>query len=129
MFKKILLGCFGFVLLSCYEVKRDCKDYKTGTFKFDYLENGLKKTARFKRTDSLSIDYIEGKPDTSSVRWINDCEFILKKTHPTTMQEQKAIHMKILSTTDSSYIFEFKYALPSSNAPNQPIKGVAVKIN
>ena len=30
----------------------------------------------------MEIDYFQGKVDTSSVRWINDCEYIVKKRNP-----------------------------------------------
>jgi len=95
------------LLTSCYNVERNCKDFKTGEFQFEYEVNGIKKTSRFVRNDTLEIDTFEGKTDTSKVRWINDCEYILEKLHPKNMAEKQAIHMKILSTTGNSYTFEF----------------------
>jgi hypothetical protein len=62
------------------------------------------------------------------VRWINDCEFILKKINPRSMSEQDAIHMKILSTSDSSYTFEYKLAVKKLNREVRVEKGVAKKI-
>jgi len=124
---------FGFLALmlcfSCYEVERNCSDFRTGTFEFTYVENGKEKTARFTRTDNYSIDYFDGKIDSSTVRWINDCEFILKKLHPTTNLEKKPIHMKILSTSKDSYIFEYKYAVNDLNRENRTERGVAKKID
>lgn len=95
------------LLTSCYNVERNCKDFKTGEFQFEYEVNGVKKTSHFVRNDTLEIDTFEGKTDTSKVRWINDCEYILEKMNPKNMAEKQAIHMKILSTTDNSYTFEF----------------------
>lgn len=95
------------LLTSCYNVERNCKDFKSGEFQFEYEVNGVKKTSHFVRNDTLEIDTFEGKTDTSKVRWINDCEYILEKLHPKNMAEKQAIHMKILSTTGNSYTFEF----------------------
>lgn len=95
------------VFVSCYNVERNCADFKTGEFKFDYVVDGVQKTTTFVRTGDIEIDYYEGKVDTSSIRWINDCEYIVQKLHPKNMEEKKAIAMKIVSTTKDSYIFEF----------------------
>jgi hypothetical protein len=82
------------------------------------------------RTETLNIDYYEGIVDSSSVRWINDCEFILKKLNPKSNAEKDAIHMKILTTNGtSSYTFEYKLAIKKPNKPQRVEKGVAYKIN
>ena len=117
------------LLTSCYTVERECSDFKTGTFEFNYIINGIEKTGRFVRTEALNIDYYEGKVDSSSVRWINDCEFILKKLNPKSISEKDAIHMKILSTTSNSYAFEYKLAVQKANKPLHVEKGVAKKID
>lgn len=117
------------LLTGCYSVERNCNDFKTGEFEFNYTIDGVEKTGRFIRTDTLNIDYYEGNVDTSSVRWINDCEFILKKLHPKTNSEKDAIHMKILSTTSDAYVFEYKLAVKKPNRPIVIEKGVAKKIN
>ncbi|REE25775.1 hypothetical protein DFQ09_102366 [Winogradskyella pacifica] len=116
------------LLTSCYSIERDCTDFKTGTFEFTYNLDGIEHTSRFMRTEDFNIDYHEEKADSSSIRWINDCEFILKKLHPTTNSEKEAIHMKILSTTDDSYTFEYKLAVKRPNRPSRVEKGVAIKI-
>lgn len=92
---------------SCYQQERDCAAFKTGKFKFEYDIDGEKNVTLFERNDSIEIEIYEGKTDTSSIRWINDCEYILKKINPKNMQEEKAIHMKILTTKENSYNFEF----------------------
>ena len=107
MSKKIILLLPLLLLMSCYDVESNCKDFKIGKFKFDYTINGIKKTTFFERKDSIEIETYEGKTDTSSIRWVNDCEYILKKIHPKNMAEEKAIDMKILTTTKKSYTFEF----------------------
>jgi hypothetical protein len=105
--KKILFFVPLLILTSCYDVERNCKDFKTGKFQFDYIVNGVKKTTIFERTETLQIETYEGKTDTATVRWVNDCEFVLQKLHPKNMQEKKAISMRIVSTTKNSYTFEF----------------------
>lgn len=106
--KKIaLLGILALTATSCYNIKRNCADFKTGKFEFEYEIEGVKKKSSFVRTDSIEIDSYEGKTDTSSVRWINDCEFVIEKLRPKNMAEKQAVHMKILSTTKDSYTFEF----------------------
>jgi hypothetical protein len=105
--KKIVLFIFLLPLVSCYDADRNCKDFKTGKFKFEYEVNGVKKTTFFERNDSIEIETFEGKTDTASIRWVNDCEYILQKLHPKNMAEEKAIGMKILTTSKNSYTFEF----------------------
>lgn len=105
--KKLLLLPLLVLLVSCYSNERNCKDFKNGKFKFDYEIDGQKKTTLFERTDSLEIETFEGKTDTSTVRWVSDCEYILQKVHPKNMQEEKAVQMKILTTKENTYTFEF----------------------
>ncbi|MFV8393665.1 DNA topoisomerase IV [Flavobacterium sp. LB2P6] len=105
--KKIIFLLPILLLISCYDAERNCKDFKTGKFKFEYEVDGVKKTALFERNDSIEIETFEGKTDTASIRWVNDCEYILLKLHPINMAEEKAIGMKILTTTKNSYTFEF----------------------
>lgn len=106
--KKLLILPIVFLFVSCFESpQRECKDFKTGKFQFDYEVDGVKKTTTFVRTETQEIDFYEGKSDTSSIRWLSDCEYIIQKINPKNMQEKKAISMKILSTSEDSYTFEF----------------------
>lgn len=105
--KKIIFLLPLLLLMSCYTTERNCKDFKTGKFKFEYEVDGVKKTTFFERKDSIEIETFDGKTDTASIRWVNDCEYILQKIHPKNMAEKKAINMKILTTSKNSYIFEF----------------------
>lgn len=105
--KKIIVLLPLLLLMSCYTVEHDCKDFKTGKFKFEYQVNGVTKTTFFERRDSIEIETFEGKTDTATIRWVNDCEYILQKKHPKNRAEQKAIGMKILTTSKNSYTFEF----------------------
>lgn len=105
--KKIIFLSPLLLMLSCYNVERNCADFKTGKFKFEYEIDGVKKTTVFERNDSIEIETFEGKTDTSTVRWVNDCEYVLQKKHPKNKAEEKAIDMKILTTSKNSYTFEF----------------------
>jgi hypothetical protein len=89
--KRILLVPFLLSIVSCYNVERNCKDFKTGKFRFEYEVDGKKKITLFERNDSIEIETFEGKTDTASIRWVNDCEYILRKLHPKNMAEEKAI--------------------------------------
>ncbi|MBC5864025.1 DNA topoisomerase IV [Flavobacterium sp. F-328] len=122
--KKIIALVSIFMLASCYEQERNCKDFKTGKFKFEYEVDGVKKTTVFERNDSIEIETFEGKTDTASIRWVNDCEYVLLKLHPKNMAEEKAIGMKILTTTKDSYTFEF--GMVGSDAKQ---RGTVTKIN
>ena len=51
--------------------------------------------------------YIKGKTDTSSIRWVNDCEFILTPVNPESILDQYQIHMKIMNTTENTYTFQY----------------------
>ena len=105
--KKIIFLLPLLLLMSCYDAERNCKDFKTGKFKFEYEVDGVKKTTLFERNDTIEIETFEGKTDTASIRWVNDCEYVLQKIHPKNMAEKKAIGMKILTTSKNSYTFEF----------------------
>jgi hypothetical protein len=123
--KKLLLVFPIFLLLtSCFEQERNCTDFKTGKFRFEHEIDGKKKVTLFERTDRLEIETFEGKTDTSTVRWLNDCEYILQKVHAKSVAEKKAVHMKILTTKGNSYTFEFSLV-----GDTQKQKGIVTKIN
>lgn len=92
---------------SCYQQERNCNDFKTGTFKFETEIDGKIKTSTFVRLDSIEIETFEGKVDTSSIRWVNDCEYVLRKLHPKNMAEEKAVSMRIITTKGNTYTFEY----------------------
>ena len=115
-------------LTSCYETTRNCNDYKTGSFRFDYTVNGVSKSGDFERTERYSINFYDGKTDSSEVKWINDCEFVLYKINPASISEKDPIHMKILTTTDSSYTFEYAKASFNEGEKKRKEKGIAFRI-
>ncbi|MEW5675895.1 DNA topoisomerase IV [Flavobacterium enshiense] len=97
------------LITSCYNQERNCNDFKTGKFEFIQVINGKETKSVFERTKTLQIETFNGKTDTASVRWVGDCEFVLQKLHPKTMNEKKAISMKILTTNEKGYVFEYAF--------------------
>ncbi|KXN98087.1 DNA topoisomerase IV subunit A [Aequorivita aquimaris] len=105
---RFFLALLSFLLLAgCYETQRDCANFKTGTFEFEAFSGTEVFKTTIIRNDSIEVDYFQGKTDSSSIRWINDCEYVLKKINPKNQAEKKAIHIKILTTDKDSYTFEF----------------------
>lgn len=121
---KKYLPFLSLLLISCYQQERNCTDFKTGKFQFEQEIDGKKEISVFERNDTLQIETFRGKTDSSSVRWLNDCEFVLQKLHPKGMKEKKAIHMKILTTTEKNYTFEYSFV---GEAAKQ--KGIVTKVN
>ena len=120
--KHLLISAILCTLGSCYQPERNCKPFKNGKFSFTTTIDGEEKTTTFIREGNLEVDFFDGKSDSSSIRWINDCEYILKKINPKNKAEMKSIHMKILSTTDNSYTFEY-----NTVGQSQKLRGEAIK--
>lgn len=105
--KKIFVLLASILFFSCYDAERNCQDFRTGTYEFETYLNGELVSSKFIRNDSIEIEKYQGKTDTSSVRWINDCEYILKNLNPQGRSEEKAVHIKILTTNKNGYTFEY----------------------
>jgi hypothetical protein len=112
------------LLTSCQQQECNPKEFKTGKFEFVQYINGKKETTVFERNEKFQIETFNGKTDTATVRWVNDYEFILEKTHPKNMAEKKAISMKILSTKGKTYTFEYSFV---GEVKKQT--GIVIKIN
>jgi hypothetical protein len=97
---------------------------KTGEFTSTILVDGKELTAHVVRTEKYEISTFEGHVDTLSIRWINDCEYVAKKMNPHSQADKKSDHLKILSTTENSYTFEY-----SLLGDARKIKGTATKTN
>ena len=108
----------------CYQPERECTDFRTGTFRFTATIDGEEQTTVFTRTEDLEISEFAGSTDSASVRWINDCEYILSNLNPANRNEEKPIQVKILSTTEDSYTFEYKLV-----GTTRTSRGTAVKTN
>jgi len=122
--KKSSMLLLTILLVSCNNHERNCKDFRTGKFEFKQDIDGKTNTSTFIRTEKLQIETYNGKTDTASVRWVNDCEFILQKLHPKSMKEEKAISMKILFTEKNSYTFEYAFV-----GSNQKQRGTVTKVD
>ena len=112
------------MLVSCYNQERKCADFKTGKFEFTQVIDSVKKTSTFERKENLQIENFDGKTDTASIRWINDCEYILTKLNPKNREEKKAISMKILSTSPKTYTFEYSFV-----GEDKKQKGIVTKLD
>lgn len=106
---KSLIFLFCLVFVSCYQVERHCSDFQTGTYSSSITINDSIYHSVFTRTKDLQIETYKGHVDSTTVRWINDCEVVFRTINPKNMQERKDIHLKILTTTDSTYNFEYSY--------------------
>jgi len=121
---KNYLIIFCFLLASCYSVERNCSPFHEGTFEFSQIINGKLTRSVFERTPDYEIERFEGVVDTASLRWVNDCECILTKLNPTTNQDKRPIQIKILSTTDQSYTFEYSLVGDSANTQRATIQKI-----
>lgn len=106
---RFLLLLVPFLAAACYVPAKNCKSFKTGTFEYQTIADGKLMKAKIVRNDSLEIDYLDiNNPDTSQIRWVNNCEYILRKYNPKDASEKKTFRMRILETHGaSSYTFEF----------------------
>ncbi|SCY79617.1 DNA topoisomerase IV [Flavobacterium caeni] len=122
--KKYLLFISLIALASCYNVERNCTDFKNGKFLSEIEIDGVKHQTVTVRTDTMVIETYKGQTDTSSIRWVNDCEYVLRKHNPKTMAEKRAVSVKILTTSDKTYTFEF-----GSVGHDKKQKGTATRLN
>ena len=123
---KLALLLLTILITSCNTHERNCTDFKTGNFEYEYELKGKKTKATFSRTETLEIDYNGKNIDSIDVRWINDCEYVLKTINPKTLAQEKAIHIKILSTKGNTYTFESKII---NDPQKRTSRGTVTKIN
>jgi len=95
-----------------------------GLFEFSTMINGAIKTSYFSRTEDLEIETYEGKIDSASIRWVNDCECILTKLNPKSNQAKRPVQIKILSTKGNTYTFEYSFVGKSDNKQRGTIKKI-----
>jgi len=113
-----------FIFLSCYTPNRDCLPFHNGTFEFEAIINNSLETSRFIRNDTLEIEFYKGSIDSSTVRWVNDCECILTRLNPETNQDKRPIRMRILTTRKDSYTFEYSLVGNYKNTQRGTIKKI-----
>lgn len=103
------------LLSSCYTRENNCKKFKTGTFEYSTYADGNLLKAKIFRNDTMEIDYFDvNNPDTASIRWVNDCEYVVRKYHPKSQVEKQAYHIEIIETNKDTYTFEFSRVGESS---------------
>ncbi|MDA9628593.1 DNA topoisomerase IV [Flavobacteriaceae bacterium] len=112
------------LFISCYSLERDCKPFQQGEFKFTQIINGEIKSSYFTRDSIFEVELFEGKIDTSSIRWVNDCECILTKLSPNNNQEKRPIQIRIISTKDDRYTFEYSLVGDSKNRQRGSIQKI-----
>ena len=105
--------------MSCYNVERNCVDFKTGIFEFSTEVNDSLVTSTFTRTNEFEIELYNGIKDSSTIKWVNNCEFLLTKLNPRTNQERRPVRIKILRTYGDKYDFEFSQV----NNPQKVTRG------
>jgi len=113
-----------FLLTSCYSVERDCENFKMGEFEFSYKLNDTIQRSLFTRTLDYEIEEFNSVIDSSSISWVNECEFVLTKVNPKTNQEKRPVRIKIIRTYENSYDFEY-------SSVNEPIiikRGTVIRI-
>ncbi len=121
--RKILI--LALVFTSCYNVERNCIDFKTGVFEFSTEVNDSLVTSTFTRTNEFEIELFNGIEDSSAIKWVNDCEFLLTKLNPRTNQERRPVRIKILRTYGDKYDFEFSQV----NNPQKISRGTVRRIS
>ncbi len=111
--------------MSCYNVERNCVDFKTGVFEFSTEVNDSLVTSTFTRTNEFEIELFNGIEDSSAIKWVNDCEFLLTKLNARTNQERRPVRIKILRTYGDKYDFEFSQV----NNPQKISRGTVRRIS
>jgi hypothetical protein len=108
MMRLVPLFLFGLFLLGFVQANAqtlDCKKFRTGEFKMNYMG----KSTRIIRTATRQTQYFDTvkKPIEFAVKWVDDCTFTLTllkqlKGHPE-IPEKAMMTMKIVHTGPNSY--------------------------
>ena len=123
----IFIFCVATTLLlftSCNSIERDCTKFRTGKFLTQTEINDTTYSSVFTRNGNIQVENFNNSIDSSTYRWINDCELVLSTLNPKSKSELKSIHIKILTTTDSSYTYEYSFV-----GEKRKEMGLALKIS
>lgn len=120
----VLLSSSILLFNSCSTTERNCEFYRYGKYITKTQVNDTTYTSTFTRNEFIQIETFNGKTDSSACRWINDCEFVLRTLNPKSRSKLKNIHIKILTTTDSSYTYEYSFV-----GEKRKETGIAIKIH
>ena len=122
--KKIKPLLLAILFVNCDNPERNCQDYQIGNFfTKTTVNNKTYKSTFLRMPNGIQIEEFEGKIDSSRVRWVNDCEMILSPINPKSLDEKKNILIKILTTTDSSYTYEYSFL-----GNSEKLKAEAIRI-
>lgn len=102
-----------FILFSFYgnAQKMKCSDFRVG--QFEYSEPAYSDW-KVTRTDSIQIEINSeiGVEIRGTIKWISDCEYVLKYTEIINAEGKdiinKAVEVQIINTTPKGYIFRSK---------------------
>ena len=62
-------------LTSCYNIDRNCNDYKIGSYYSEVVIDSTIFKSEFTRNTKIQVEYYNKRIDSSEVRWLNDCGF------------------------------------------------------
>ncbi|MCY3999095.1 MAG: hypothetical protein OXC92_00425 [Flavobacteriaceae bacterium] len=96
-----------------------------GTFSYSALIDNKIETSFFIRDSLFEIELFDNMIDSSTIRWVNDCEFVLTKLNPRAYNERKPIRIKILTTGSNQYTFEYSQVGDDKNV----VRGMVYKIS
>ena len=103
----------------------NCEQFHSGTFEFKTIVGDQMLQSTFVRDKNYEVETFEGKIDSASIRWINPCECVLTKLHPTSNQDKRPLSIKILTTNKNQY--DFEYAVVGDTKNKQ--RGTVTKIS
>ena len=112
---KFILATISFTIFSCTIPKKNCSKFKVGEFNFESTTNTGVYNSKSIRNDSIEIEYFGNTIDTSKITWVSECEYILRKLKPKNISDQKAVSVKIISTSENSYVFEYSFVGDKEN--------------
>ncbi len=112
---KLFLLTISVVLFSCTFPEKNCSKFKVGVFNFESKTSTGIYNSKSIRNDSIEIEYFGTTIDTSKITWVSECEYILRKLKPKNISDQKAVSVKIIGTTENSYLFEYSFVGDKEN--------------
>ena len=112
---KFILATIAVTTFSCTIPEKNCSKFKVGEFNFESKTNTGIYNSKSIRNDSIEIEYFANTIDTSKITWVSECEYILRKLKPKNISDQKAVSVKIISTSENSYVFEYSFVGDKEN--------------
>ncbi len=88
---------------SCNSIDRDCSKFRTGKFLTQTEINDTIYTSVFTRNDKIQVENFNNVIDSSTYRWINECELVLRTLNPKSRSDLKNIHNGRTSAPNTNY--------------------------